>query len=217
MWFRQLIVSAVCAALAGLAASSLVRAHLSAVISALAQPASQETSSQSPVQDEGSVEATVGLAPQGGTSETLTATVLPARAAKRRSAHPAAPHKPARETFSLELARGIRKLAEHRYDIKRQTLDLALGNFGLLARSVLAAPEVRDGRPMGFRLFAIKADGPFAKLGLQNDDVLVSISGLDLATPEHALDAYGKLKTARHLVLGLVRNGQPTTLEYTIR
>ena len=78
-------------------------------------------------------------------------------------------------------------------------------------------PEARDGKPYGFRLFAIRADGPFAKLGLRNDDVLVSINGLDIATPEHVLDAYGKLKTARQLVLGLIREKHEITQDYTIR
>jgi membrane-associated protease RseP (regulator of RpoE activity) len=85
------------------------------------------------------------------------------------------------------------------------TLELALGNLQFLARSVRVIPDTRDGKPFGFRLFAIRADGPAALLGLRNDDVLVSINGLDIATPDHVLDAYGKLKTAPHLVLGLIR------------
>jgi type II secretory pathway component PulC len=115
------------------------------------------------------------------------------------------------------LDRGIRKLAERRYEIKRGTLELALGNLQFLARSVRVIPDTRDGKPFGFRLFAIRADGPAALLGLRNDDVLVSINGLDIATPDHVLDAYGKLKTAPHLVLGLIRQRHEITQDYTIR
>jgi membrane-associated protease RseP (regulator of RpoE activity) len=122
-----------------------------------------------------------------------------------------------RDTFSQELARGIRKLGERRYEIKRSTLELALGNLGWLASSVGVMPETRAGKPLGFHLFAIAADGPFAKLGLRNDDVLVSINGLDLATPEGVLDAYSKLKKARHFALGLIRERHEITLDYTIR
>jgi len=119
--------------------------------------------------------------------------------------------------FAQEIDRGIRKLAERRYEIKRSTLDLALGNLGLLAKSVRVMPEARDGKPLGFRLFAIMADGPIAKLGLRNNDVLISINGLDLATPDRVLDAFSRLKASPHLVLGLVRERDKLTQEYMIR
>ena len=122
-----------------------------------------------------------------------------------------------RDPFVQELDRGMRKLAERRYEIKRSTLELALGHLELLARSVRVIPDARDGKPFGFRLFAITADGPVARLGLRNDDVLVSINGLDIATPERVLDAYGKLKNAPRLVLGLIRERHEITQEYTIR
>jgi general secretion pathway protein C len=128
-----------------------------------------------------------------------------------------AARRPVRDSFTQELNQGIRKLDGRRYEIKRGTLELALGNLASLARSVRVRPEVRDGKAFGFRLFAIRADVPFAKLGLRNDDVLVSINGLDLATPERALDAYGKLKESPRLGLGLLREGHETTQEYTIR
>jgi hypothetical protein len=41
-------------------------------------------------------------------------------------------------TFSQKLNRGIRKLGERRYEIKRHTLELALGNLGLLSGLVRA-------------------------------------------------------------------------------
>jgi len=133
------------------------------------------------------------------------------------TARPAASQNPSRDTFERELVRGIRKLADRRYEIKRGTLKLALANIGLLSRSVRAAPEVRDGKSVGFRLFAIVADGPFAKLGLRDDDVLISINGLGIATADQVLNAYGKLKTAHHLALGLIREGREITQDYTIR
>ena len=196
-------VSAVGAALLALAASAFVRTNFSEVMSALTPRTSNEAPSDRPIQDDSKAPPVVGFASDEGHPKHLT--------------RPASPHKSSRDTFSQQMDRGIRKLAERRYEIKRSTLELALGNLGMLASSVRVTPEVRDGKPVGFRLFAIRADGPFAKLGLQNDDVLVSINGLDLATPERVLDAFGKLRTASHLVLGLVRENHEVTLNYTIR
>jgi hypothetical protein len=219
MWFRYLTTSTACAALLGLAASGFVRTHIPEVVSALA-PRASEASSES-IRAEGGSALVLDRAPEGATpAEPRPTSLLPPKKSKE---HPAAcarsglPHNPARDTFAQKLDRGIRKLAERRYEIKRGTLELALGNLGLLARSVRVTPVARDGKPFGFRLFAMAPDGPFAKLGLRNDDVLVSINGLALATPEGVLDAFGKLKKAPRLVLGLVRDNREITQEYSIR
>jgi general secretion pathway protein C len=143
-------------------------------------------------------------------------TAPPSPSKKRRGRH-ASSHRPSRDQFSSELERGVKKVGERRYVINRGALDLALGNLGLLSSWVRVGTEVREGKPFGFRLFAIKADGPIAKLGLRDGDVLVSVNGLDITTPDRVLDAFGKLKAARRLVLGMVRGGREVRYEYTIR
>ena len=212
MWFRHLTVSAACAALVGLAASGLVRTHFFEVMSALAPETSEVSPSDEPIQADGSSPSVVDPAPEGATPEETgpTSPPLPKAAKGHPAGHP-------RDPFVQDLDRGIRKLAERRYEIKRGTLEFALGHLGLLARSVRVMPDARDGKPFGFRLFAITADGPIARLGLRNDDVLVSINGLNIATPERVLDAYSKLKKAPHLVLGLIRERHEITQAYTIR
>ncbi len=132
----------------------------------------------------------------------------------RQPAHPPAKHV---DAFTQELDRGIKKVGEHSYEVQRSTLEAVLGNIALLSRSARIVPELRGGKPAGFRLFAVRPDGPFAKIGLQNGDVVVSINGLEMSSPEKALEVYGKLKSASHLDLGLERNGKKITSGYTIR
>jgi len=221
MWFRYLIASAACAALLGVAASGLVRSHFSEVMSALAPIPPEASSVDAPNQGEGGSPSVPELASESEMPAGMQPTSLvPRRDAKGRpasSARTLSHSNPIRDTFAQELDRGIRRLAERRYEINRSTLDFALGNLGLVARSVRVMPETRDGKPLGFRLFAIPANGPIAKLGLRNNDVLISINGLDLATPDRVLDAYSKLKTAPHLVLGLIRESDELTQDYTVR
>ena len=45
-------------------------------------------------------------------------------------------------------------------------------------------------------MMAVKPDGPFAKIGIQNGDVLVSINGLEMSSPEKAMEVYAKLKVS---------------------
>lgn len=129
----------------------------------------------------------------------------------------AAPSAPPTDPFMAELEKGVKKTGEHTYEVQRQTVDSLLGNMSVLARSARIVPEVRDGRSAGFRLFSVRPDGPFAKIGLQNGDVISAINGLDMTSPDKALEVYTKLKSASHLSVGLERSGQKITKEYNIR
>ena len=99
------------------------------------------------------------------------------------AAAPAAPTDP----LSAELDKGIKKIGEHNYEVQRSTLDSLLGNMGALAKGARIVPETKDGKSAGFRLFSIRPDGPFAKIGLLNGDVVSAINGLEMNSPDQAL------------------------------
>ena len=135
------------------------------------------------------------------------------------AANPAAPvasNTPV-DPLTAELDKGIKKLGEHNYEVQRGTVDALLGNMGALAKGARIVPETKDGKPAGFRLFSIRPDGPFAKIGLQNGDVISAINGMEMTSPDNALAVYTKLKAASHLSVGVERNGQKITKEYNIR
>lgn len=119
--------------------------------------------------------------------------------------------------MEAEIAKGLKKIGENRYEIQRATLDGVLGNLSELSRSARIVPELKDGRPAGFRLYSVRPDGPFALIGLQNGDVVQAINGIEMSSPDQALGAYTKLKTASHLSVSLERNGTKTTMDYNIR
>ena len=122
-----------------------------------------------------------------------------------------------RSELSAALDEGVKKTGEHTYEVKRGTVDAVLGNMSVLSRSARIVPEVRDGKPAGFRLYSIRPNSPFAKIGLQNGDVISSINGLGLTSPDKALEAYTKLRSANHLSVGVERRGQKVNKEYSIR
>lgn len=128
-----------------------------------------------------------------------------------------APSAPSSDPLSAELDKGIKKTGEHNYEVQRATVDSLLGNMSMLSRSARIVPEIRDGKAAGFRLFSVRPDGPFAKIGLQNGDVISAINGLEMTSPDKALEVYTKLKSASHLSVGLERNGQKISKEYNIR
>ncbi|HVV48829.1 MAG TPA: type II secretion system protein GspC [Polyangia bacterium] len=150
----------------------------------------------------------------GGRREYLELLDQPAGAPPPVAAAPAAGPK---DPLAEALDKGIKKTGPNSYEVQHSTLDALLGNMGALAKAARIVPEMKDGRSAGFRLLSVKADGPFAKIGLQNGDIISAINGLEMTSPDKALEVYTKLRTANHLSVGLERNGQKITEDYNIR
>jgi len=129
----------------------------------------------------------------------------------------APPPAPSTDPFAAELEKGIKKTSENGYEIQRGTVDSMLGNMAALSRAARIVPEVRDGKSAGFRLFSVKPDGPFGKIGLQNGDVINAINGMEMTSPDNALQVYTKLKAANHISVAIERNGTKLTKDYNIR
>ena len=150
----------------------------------------------------------------GGRREFLELLDQPAAAAAPVAAAPAAGPK---DPLADALDKGIKKTGPNSYEVQHSTLDALLGNMGALSKAARIVPEMKDGKSSGFRLLSIKPDGPFGKIGLQNGDIISAINGLEMTSPDKALEVYTKLKTANHLSVGLERNGQKITEDYNIR
>ena len=107
----------------------------------------------------------------------------------------------------------IRNVGPNQYVVKREDLNKATGNLGALASQARIVPSAKDN---GFKIFSIAKDSLYSKIGIQNGDVLKSINGIELSSPDKALEAYSRLQNASKLSLDIVRKGQNETLEYTI-
>lgn len=110
----------------------------------------------------------------------------------------------------------ITHLGPGRYRIKRKGLNLVLGNTTLLARSGRLVPSVRNGRPNGFKLYAIRPGSVYALLGLRNGDTITSVNGNAITTPSKALEIYTKLRNANKLTIQFIRRSRPMVHRYTI-
>lgn len=112
---------------------------------------------------------------------------------------------------------GIRAVSDTEFEIKRGVVDLVLNNPIRSARGARVVPSVKGGKVTGFKLYAIRPFSIYAKLGFKNGDTLHSVNGHELSSPDKALDAYSKLKTATELTLRITRRGQNISIRYTIK
>ncbi len=116
-----------------------------------------------------------------------------------------------------EIAEKIQKVSDSEFNVDRAVVDNILENQAQLMRSARIVPEQKDGKTVGIRLFGIRNDTLLGTLGMQNGDRLEQINGFDMGSPEKALEAYARLRTASSLTVQLTRRGKPLTIEYHIK
>ena len=100
--------------------------------------------------------------------------------------------------------------------IQKSVVDGLLKNTAALATSARFVPSIKDGKPNGFKLYAIRPQSIFGRIGLQNGDTIKAINGSDMTTPDAALALYTKLRNASHLSVTVDRRGETVPLDYTI-
>ena len=103
------------------------------------------------------------------------------------------------------------------WQVRREKLLENFANVGSLSSQATVTPYFVQGQQLGFRLSQIRAGGVLQQIGLQEGDVLQKVNGLDIYTPQEALQAYQQLQTESTVRISILRNNSPTTLTYEIR
>ena len=111
----------------------------------------------------------------------------------------------------------IRKIGDDRYLVAQAEVEHSMSNLSELFTQMRAVPNMQDGKTNGFRLFAIRSGSLFQKIGLQNNDVVQRINGIDLNDPGKAMSLFQDLQGETKLSVDVVRGGETRTLSYEIR
>ncbi|HSP20216.1 MAG TPA: type II secretion system protein GspC [Myxococcaceae bacterium] len=130
---------------------------------------------------------------------------------------PIATTRPVGEPGGQGYGAGIRALDENNYEIPRTEVDRALANLNDLAMQARIVPAFKDGQAEGFKLFSIRPDSLYSKIGIVNGDVIKRINGFEMNSPEKALEVYTKLKDANRIDIEVDRNGSTLRKTYNVR
>ena len=103
------------------------------------------------------------------------------------------------------------------WQVRREKLLENFANVGSLSSQATVTPYFVQGQQLGFRLSRLRTGSVLQQIGLQEGDVLQKVNGLDIHTPQEALQAYQQLQTESTVRLSILRNNSPTTLTYEIR
>jgi general secretion pathway protein C len=132
---------------------------------------------------------------------------------------PTAPGRPVNDGAppSVALGNTIKPTSENEYEVPRAEIDKTLSNLNDVAMQARIVPAFKDGVAQGFKLFSIRPDSIYTKIGIQNGDVIKRINGYDLNSPEKALEIYSKLKEASRIDIEVERNGAAVRKTYNVR
>jgi general secretion pathway protein C len=111
---------------------------------------------------------------------------------------------------------GVRQLSENQYVVARSEINNALTNLSDLATKARIVPSFKNGVANGFKLFSIVPDSLYAKIGVQNGDVIRRINGYEMNSPDKALEIYQKLRDASRIEIELERRGETLRKTYSI-
>jgi general secretion pathway protein C len=125
-----------------------------------------------------------------------------------------APEPPATQAAASDT---IRRTGENAYVVDRRELAGAADSMSGLMTQLRAVAEVHDGRPAGFKLFRIKDDSLFARLGLRDGDVVRRVNGTEIADPSALLSFLDRLRHEPRVALDILRNDTPQTMVYDLR
>ena len=103
------------------------------------------------------------------------------------------------------------------YVIDQRALNASLDNIGQAMTDARLLPSVKDGKVEGFKVSEVKPAGIFGMVGIKNGDTLTRINDFNIDSPEKAIQSLASLKGQSKIKLDLIRDGQPTTLNYDIR
>jgi len=110
----------------------------------------------------------------------------------------------------------VRQLSDHQYVVSKQTINENLSDLSKLATQARIVPSFKNGVANGFKLFSIVPDSLYAKIGVQNGDVIRKINGYEMNSPDKALEIYSKLRDANRIEIEIERSGETLRNSYSI-
>ncbi len=111
----------------------------------------------------------------------------------------------------------VKKVSDSDFVIDEAEVESALNNINQLLTQIRVVPNFQNGQADGFKVFAIKPNSIFAKVGLKNGDVIRKVNGNDITSPEKAFQIFQELRNEKNLTIEISRRGQTQSFNYEIR
>jgi len=113
--------------------------------------------------------------------------------------------------------KGVKKVSEFEYNIDRQMLDEQLTDLTQLGMQARVIPNYRGGKYEGFKLVGVKPGSLYRAIGIRSGDVIKSINGESINSPNKAMELFHQLKSSSEVQLDIERRRKTETFKYSIQ
>jgi general secretion pathway protein C len=103
------------------------------------------------------------------------------------------------------------------FKISKEFVTQSVNDLPKILTTVRIRPFIQDGKPQGFKISNLKEGSMLKTMGFQNDDVIKSVNGQDIRSPEDVMKLYNALKDSSFFSISVLRNNQLKTLNYKVR
>ena len=101
--------------------------------------------------------------------------------------------------------------------LDRKEVDSALPEYMQLMREIRVRPHLEEGQPGGFLIYNIEPGSIFARMGLENGDVIMAVNGKPVTKTLQAVDFYDALKKGGTVNLEIKRGETKQELHFIIQ
>lgn len=101
------------------------------------------------------------------------------------------------------------------FNVPRTWVDEQLANFAKILQDARVVPTTKDGKTF-FKFRHIKKESMYEQLGLQKEDIIISINDIAIDNITKAMGLLQKLQSEREIALKVEREGAPKVLQYYI-
>ena len=74
------------------------------------------------------------------------------------------------DDLQAQIDNGIKKIDENNYEIDKALVDKVLANPMAVAKGARVMPSSKNGEPNGFKLYAVRPNSVYSKLGFTNEE-----------------------------------------------
>lgn len=110
----------------------------------------------------------------------------------------------------------IERIDDTHVKVPKATAETVLGDPMTYAKGARVVPAIKNGKPAGLKLYAIRPNTLYARLNIMNGDTISAVNGEQLMSLDRALEVYTKLRNATELTFDIERRGRPMQLTITI-
>lgn len=111
----------------------------------------------------------------------------------------------------------VKKLEGGKFLVDQREVLASTENLSQILTQARAVPHMERGKIAGFRISHIVPNSIYAKIGLQNGDVIQQINSQPIDDPGKFFQLYQGLRTENNISIDLLRGGKRQTMNYEIR